>query len=196
MTNITTKEELIRQLECTKHTFHITTYGIMHLWNSFIYNQTIPNFCIVAENEMEECAYGCEEYLKFYDKFDDKNKVFLTNIQDAFRSAERTYIRETFEWINDYVQNEINGETQEKIFQEQSWYRMLKILRNCVSHNWIIKEFNTHEKKYIKENGAISYYGVDIVLDDQGKTPYSLGWSRFKTMKLCDEILQFSHLLK
>jgi hypothetical protein len=74
-------------LECTKHTFHISTYGIANIWHSFLQDEKIMNYSIVPENLMHLCDSGCEAYLKFYDQFEDKKEAFTRNCQDAFNSA-------------------------------------------------------------------------------------------------------------
>jgi hypothetical protein len=192
MANIKTKEDLIKQLECTKHTFHISTYGIANIWHSFLQDEKIMNYSIVPENLMHLCDFGCEAYLKFYDRFEDKKEAFTRNCQAAFNSAERIYIRETYEWLIDYLSHS----KQNDKFWDQEWARMITLLRNVVSHNWIIKKFNNHEIEHINQYGSISYYDVKITENDEGKHPADLGWNRYHTMNLCDEILKFAHALK
>lgn len=190
MPNITDKNELIRNLECTKHTFHITTYGISQLYHSYANGETLGNYSIVPPQLMGDIQYGLHNYLGFYEGRADKVGDFLRNCGDAFNSAERLYLRETFEWIKDYA---IDG--NKITFEAQPWYWMVYTLRNAVSHNWIIEFQGRKVKDFLHDNGAISYYGVDITLADEKKSPYELGWNRYHTMKLCDEMLDFANTL-
>lgn len=193
MTNIQTKDLLIKQLECTKHTFHITSYAVTTLWHLFEEDKFIPNCGIMPKNMTNLNNFSSDEYFKFYDSLTDKKESWQRNCGDAFNSAERVYIRETFEWIVDYA----NYSNQQVEFESQPWFRTAKVLRNAVSHNWIIKDFNTkHEMPYLLEHGSISYYGIAIKLEDVGKSPFTLGWNRNHTMLLCDEILNFAHTLR
>lgn len=192
---IETKEELLRNLNCTKHNFVLGTFGIVHLMNDMMNKRKIPNLAIMPEHQIGINDFGWDEYIKQNAHLLKLDKDFINHFTDAFHSIERTYVKETYEIIKTYCLNKIDGKDQMVHFQNRPWYRMATIFRNSLSHNWILS-FGDYDRKHIKKYGSIKLYGINVYFEDEGKSLYELGWDRGYTMLLCDDMNAFAKKLK
>jgi len=192
---IETKEELLRNLNCTKHNFVLGTFGIVHLMNDMLNKKKIPNLAIMPEHQIGINDFGWDAYIKQNEYLLNLDKEFINRFTDAFHSIERNYVKETYESIKAYCLNEINGENQIIPFENRPWYRMATVFRNSLSHDWVLA-FGKYDKEHIKKHGSIELYGVNICLKDEGKSLYELSWDRGHTMLLCDDMNAFAKKLK
>ena len=140
MPHITTKTELIRNLECTKHSHYISVFGIEVFRQDIEAGRTFPPIVSVTEEFADWPHYSIQDYIHFYDGRPNRAEDLVMNFCDAQKSATRTYLRETFEWLKDYCNYQIPGKgSQWSKMSSEPWYRVARIMRNSLSHNWILE---------------------------------------------------------
>jgi hypothetical protein len=61
--------------------------------------------------------------------------------REFFAMLLRTLLKESFEAVKDYCK----GSKQLSLFEQQDWYHFARIIRNCLSHNFLI-EYSNRDK--------------------------------------------------
>jgi hypothetical protein len=90
----------------------------------------------------------------------DKNQ--RENIQkEFFMMLLEVLLKESFEVIKDHCQNS----NQLELFKRQDWYDFARVVRNCLSHNFLVEYRNKQDKRKL----PISWRGRSFTQDMDGK---------------------------
>ena len=191
ISNIKTKEELLRNLDCTKNSFYISTFGIHNLRLTIENSKNIPNLCSMNKDDVDEGYpnYTLPNFIRFMNSKSNPSEAFYLASDDAFESVLRKYVTEMFEFIKDYV----NFKNDYNKFSNEPFYPMFRCIRNCLSHNFLITKRMIKE---IESSGSVSLYGVTIDESHLGKTIFELGFNRGKLIKLCEDARSFANELE
>jgi len=106
----------------------------------FLYGE--EEFCFQkVESEIPQNSDISRRYCLHYIIDDLKSESDRQRIKENFlQMLLNNLLRETFEGIKYYCTPEISN--QRELFVAQPWYRFAKVIRNCLSHNYMINAPN------------------------------------------------------
>ena len=111
----------------------------------------------------------------------DKN-VLKIAFGQLYEAVHRAALKELFEITKEYCDDTGQG----RLFTSQPWYQFWRMLRNCLSHN-LKFEFREYDKQHL----PVSWSGVTLDLNMEGK-PLTHGvMSREKLLAFLDEVKTF-----
>ena len=114
--------------------------------------------------------------------FEDDSLLKLAT--QEFRNAVlRNCLKEVFELVKLYG----SESSQKQTIQAAPWYQFLRIVRNCLSHDLMLR-FTAHDLKVL----PVSWSGLTIDASmDRSKLPMRAFLTRMKTLELVDEVSDY-----
>lgn len=169
------KQELISQLNNAKNNFFLGIAALGLLLQERSYPVLEQLACIMTEK-----SFSFEDVSKIPHHFQNitfPNVPFpLSRVADYMREADiahrqtiqtefflmllRAFLKESFEVIKSYCKST----NQETNFKQQNWYQFARIIRNSLSHNFVI-ELRENDKKLL----PIVWRGRSITFAMHGK---------------------------
>lgn len=95
---------------------------------AFCFRKSISN---IPPNSELPRRYRLKHVFEYMKSESDKLKIQ----EDFFKMLLSNLIKETYEAINHYCKTS----EQKDLFKSQSWYHFVRIIRNCLSHNYMIE---------------------------------------------------------
>lgn len=192
MTTIS-KQELMRNLQCTRNSFYLANYAIAlahHLAPTI--RDGSAGYDIGAFEGPEAGAPSFRQFLVNIDNYTAANNLryeeeLLKTSTDVVGGAVRRYQHEVFEHIWSYVK----GTTQEKTFQSEPWYKFARIVRNSFAHNWKIDC-----KDKLKPDESTTFAGITITYADNGREMAEIGLTHQHLRILADVMIDFAETLE
>ncbi|NJK51786.1 MAG: hypothetical protein HC936_01500 [Leptolyngbyaceae cyanobacterium SU_3_3] len=157
------KQELISQLNNIQNNFMLglAALGLLLREDSFSVLESL--LCVLTDSSisfisdtsqiheqfkgvqfpLKVAPYPLAEAAKY---IKDSDKRQRENIQrEFFMMLLEVLLKESFEVIKNYCQNS----NKLHLFKQQDWYDFARIVRNCLSHNFLVEYKNNQEKKKI-----------------------------------------------
>ncbi len=110
-------------------------------------------------------------------------KVLNIAVDQFHLTVLRSIVKELFEVIKIYCKNT----DQNTLLKTQDWYQVWRIIRNCLSH-----DFHFHFNKYDKSILPISWNGIEIREDMDGKQMTIRHFSYQNVWSLVNEVEAFT----
>lgn len=170
------KSDLLSQLENAKNNYIL----VLAACSMFSNNNSFPVL------EESSCKFGSYS-LDFKDvaALMKKRKDRDIACKEFVNMGLRVLIKETFELIKDYSESN----SQEAIFKKKDWYQFARMIRNCLSHNFIFN-FNKYDKEILNKK-SIKWKKREITLA-MDNTPLKLSFFGYtEAWELFDEMQQF-----
>jgi hypothetical protein len=111
---------------------------------------------------------------------DEKARQIL--LQNFMGMATRTFMKESFERVRKYCT--LNG--YDKELSEQPWYHYARMVRNCLSHDFIL-----HYNEYDKSLLPVTYHNAEFTLDLDDKNIPSEYCNHNHAFLLFQDIIDF-----
>ena len=128
-----TKKELMSQLENAKNNYILGLSAVSLFSNEKVYP-------ILEESHAKFGTYTVEfkQVKKLLIKPADRD----ISIKEFINSQFRAFIKESFELIKNYC----DESNQDHKFKAESWYQFARMIRNCLSHNFMFNFYGCEKK--------------------------------------------------
>lgn len=188
---MTSKQELMRNLRCTRNSFYLANYAIAlahHIAPSI--RDGSASYDIGAFEGPEAGAPSFRQFLVNIDNYTAAKNLryedeLLATCTDAIGGAIRRYQHEVFEHIWTYVEDT----KQTNVLQAQSWYKFARIIRNSFGHDWQI------DAKKLGAGERTTFGGVTITVADHGRTMSDIGLTNQHLRDLAGVMIGFAETL-
>lgn len=173
---MTDRQHLIESLQTVKNNYALAQAGIALM--------TFPD----AKQRLEEAfavVAGTEESSSFnYISYVYRDDELLKHATNQFRnSALRNCLKETFEIVSAHAEQT----SQLPTLKKAPWYQFLRIIRNCLSHDFILTLSKT-DRKHL----PVQWSGLIIDESMEGNhIPMRDFLPRNKALKLIDEVMAY-----
>jgi hypothetical protein len=170
------KHHLREQLQTIKN-----NYALVQLSIGLIAQ---PDALQTFERTLDVVQHDPEVETFSYIRYVFKNDDLLKHATGQFRqSVMRNCLKEVFELVKSYGEEHGQADT----IRNAPWYRFLRIVRNCLSHDMLL-HFNEYDLKQL----PVSWNGltIDASMQDQ-PLPVRDFLSRQKVVELMDDVIAY-----
>lgn len=146
-------------------------------------NEEIHNTLKISKMKTSMYEITMEEIIELLKKESTRE----TLLQNFIGMATRTFMKESFEIIRKYCW--LNG--YEKELTQQPWYHYARIVRNCLSHDFLL-HFNSYDKKLL----PVTYHNAIFTSEMENKNIPPECCNHNHAFLLYEDIIEFIEALE